>query len=232
MRFIAAVLASLALVFGLLTAAPADAQVPTSFTLGTHNMLHGKATPHRFADVIGWQEADGGKAKLRALKGYATYAPNDVPISYRTSQWDLVAKGSIRTHRGNPRVSPHRYITWVVLKHERTGSKITVLNTHFVSGAWNSNDREKDESWRRVMWRTHDAKLRQIVEQRSARGERLFITGDFNRMSPPSYPCVRATNARGVDFIYRSTSSRAGAAEALPKWGSDHRARRVSVRVH
>ncbi|SDL14901.1 hypothetical protein SAMN05428985_11060 [Nocardioides sp. YR527] len=232
-RIVAALVAAFLAV--VLFAHPAEGYAPTSLSIGTHNLLHGKAAPHAFADVIGWQEADTRRAhtRIRAMDGYRTYSRTEVPISWRTASWRYQDAGTVRTHKGLSRVSPHRYVTWVRLEHRRTHVVIVLMNTHAVSGAWNQNTGELAESWRRSMWGVHDRAVDRLADRFAAKGYRLFLTGDMNRLRHVyTYTCLRRADAGGIDVILRSTSSRLESREVLPYWGSDHRAERVRVNVH
>lgn len=85
--------------------------------------------------VVGWQEGPKNAVDLlkRALgKKWAHVACAEVPISYRSDVFDLVAHKSIRVHDGEAHVTPSRWINSATLRSKRTGVVFTVLNTHVV----------------------------------------------------------------------------------------------------
>jgi len=137
------------------------------------------------AGVIGWQEIHKlYRPTIRTMPGFTTYWPgrrfsrdaNAVPISWRTAHFELVASGVMRTHFGRPRVTPARYIAWVVLRDLRTGQVFWRVNTHYISAAW-SDHRE-----RRPLWEKHDRKLGSIVLRLFwEHGPNGVVGGDFNR---------------------------------------------------
>ncbi|MFP2924203.1 peptidoglycan-binding protein [Pyxidicoccus sp. 3LG] len=142
-------------------------------------------------DLIGWQEI-GPSRYFDAIKGlgkeWGHYMPKDgnlripVPISWKKSEWDLQDAGFKRTHNGQAKVSPHRYITWVKLKHKETGEEVVRLNTHLVSGAWTKSKQDRPSTpWRQEMWKKHMAQLDAMVERFEKQGHKVVVGGDFNR---------------------------------------------------
>lgn len=210
------------------SAAPDDIQV----SFGTHNVLHGKGDFRPFAGVIGWQEVDSPAARdklRRSLAGYRHFFPKagpakSVPISWRADRFELIASGSLRTHGGEAKVTPSRYINWVILRQPGRNKRFTVLNTHFISGAWTKHPE------RRPRWRKHARKLRQLVRDLGDRHPRapIFAVGDFNRGRPVELPhevdYIRVAGVRGVpiDQCYATRSVGNSKAERLGKNGSDH----------
>ena len=79
-------------------------------------------------------------------------------------------------------MSPNRYITWVKLRHKKTGKTIIRMNTHLVSGAW-SKKKKPAKAWRQAQWKVHIRKLKALVERFEKRGHTVIIGGDFNRDS-------------------------------------------------
>ncbi len=169
---------------------------PMSQAQVLHDVRRAAAT----GDIIGWNEIDmvagkNGKKDDRyfdALKSlgpkWGHYMPKDGglripnPISWKKDEWDKVGDGFRRTHHGKSDVSPNRYITWVKLKNKETGETIIRMNTHLVSGAWNSKKKPAKE-WRQDMWNTHMRKMKELVSRFERTGTPVIIGGDFNRDS-------------------------------------------------
>ena len=206
-------------------------------TIGTFNTLRGAATIKPFADVIGWQEVndkpDRDKLK-RSLPGYQTYWPKSdaakaIPISWNSDRFSLVQKNSIRTHKGESKVTPARYVNWVLLKDRKTGEQFVFINTHFISGAFTGHPE------RQKRWRQHADVLRRTVRnvQSSYPGAPVFVVGDFNRKTGMDLknlvqlPDSKSAAHPGYDQVYASGSVSTGKAWVKPKWGSDHNARKA-----
>lgn len=144
-------------------------------------------------DLIGWQEI-APRRYFEAIRGlgkeWGHYMPRDgkmpvaIPISWKKSEWSLKDAGFQRTHSGQPKVSPHRYITWVKLKNKRSGEEIIRINTHLVSGAWSKKKADRPSTpWRQRMWELHMTKLTALVERFKEKGHKVVVGGDFNRDS-------------------------------------------------
>lgn len=137
-------------------------------------VLHDVKRAAAAGDIIGWNEISTVKGPngdryfdaIKSLgKDWGHYMPKHGnyripnPISWKKKEWDLVDSGFRRTHKngasaGHTNVSPARYVTWVKLKNKKTGDTIIRMNTHLISGAWNSKN-NKAKEWRKDMGRPH-----------------------------------------------------------------------------
>lgn len=153
-------------------------------------LMHDVRKAARGADLIGWNEISvpSYRKAIRALgPRWAHYMPgggNQTPISWKKSEWKLLASGRKPTHPGMPGVSPSRNITWVKLKHRQTGETVVRMNTHLVAGAWSAKP-QSHRAWRQEMWKRHIAKLKELVKHFSDRGATVVVGGDFNRNHYP-----------------------------------------------
>lgn len=154
-------------------------------------VIHDVRRASKQGSIIGWNEISPPRYfdAIRALgPEWGHYMPRDGglripnPISWKKDVWKKVDAGFQQTHGGRKKVSPNRYITWVKLKHRKTGKTIIRMNTHLVSGAWTSKQK-KDKPWRREMWQRHMTEMRQLVARFKAKGLPVIIGGDFNRDS-------------------------------------------------
>lgn len=202
-----------------------------TFTVATFNTLHGTAQIHPLADVIGWQEVDtpAGRAKVKALAGYATFIPDGalsaIPISWRKDRFELVVAGATRTHPGRAGVTPDRGYSRARLRDRQTGEVLTFVNTHFISGAWSAP--RPDTDWRRARWNEHLTELAAFVASLEGR---VVLVGDFNRAKwLPVAGLHHATTTSGIpiDQIYATVPL--GLLRRGQEYGSDHYARTTTI---
>ncbi len=238
--------AALAFVAPLFTLnGPVAAGTAPSFLIGTHNTLHGRGQFTRFASVIGWQEVDSPSARIKMRHqlgpAYRHYLPaaepaQSIPISWRNDMFMLRSASCVKTHDGRARVSPNRYISIVRLQHRGTGRQFLFVNTHFISGAF---DRKSSYTeWRRARWYEHLRKLNAVLWslRRNHPGMPIFLVGDFNRGSYPSFSAqrvypIRSGGATPIDKIYAGRPGYGGALQRLSRMGSDHSRWRAQVRI-
>lgn len=218
-----------------------------SFTVGTHNTLHGRAHFTPFAAIIGWQEVTDprDRAKLRRQLGrkYQSYIPRTddaaaIPISWKRRSFTYLTSRSVKTHGGKYRVSPSRWINIVHLRQRSTGRRVIVVNTHFVSEAFRPGASHR--AWRLRAWYAHRADLYRVVSQIRARRPHaaLLLVGDFNRnrylafRSWRMYPMKLGPGSHPKDQMYAAVPAHGGCVERLTKEGSDHWRRRARIRIH
>ena len=162
------------------------------------------------ADIIGWQEIGPERYKhaIRDLKskGFETFMPKGLqtPISWRTGKFKMLDSGVKKMHDGLAGVSPHRQVAWVKLKNKETGEVFIQMNTHLVSGAWNSKKQPTDP-WRQKMWRKHISQMKDMVQHFEKQGFPVVITGDFNRNQFP----VLGKQVRYDSGLHANTHGRA-----------------------
>jgi hypothetical protein len=59
---------------------------------------------------------------------------------------------------------------------------LAIINTHFVSGAWNAKDKS-NKQWRQTRWSEHYLLMRAKILAFLERGISVLFGGDFNRTS-------------------------------------------------
>lgn len=147
-------------------------------------VLHDVRRAAKTGEIIGWQEIGPERYRdaIRSLKGFSHFMPKglETPISWKSSEFKLLDSGVERMHGGLAKVSPHRQVAWVKLQNRETGETVIHLNTHLVSGAFNSKIQRSDP-WRKAMWARHMEKMGNLVERFERQGHPVTITGDFNR---------------------------------------------------
>ena len=138
----------------------------------------------KVGEIIGWQEIapERYRQAIRNLPGFDHFMPKGLqtPISWKSSEFKLLASGVERMHGGKAGISPNRTVAWLKLKNKQTGETVIHLNTHLVSLAWNTKISRSDP-WRKAMWNQHIAKMGKLVERFERQGHPVTITGDFNR---------------------------------------------------
>lgn len=209
---------------------------PGSWSIGTHNVLHGTAAFTPFASIIGWQEVDkpGSWTRLQRQLGaaYSSYIPLNrsaaaVPVSWRRDKFQFLSAWSVKTHEGLLGVTPDRWISVVHLRARSTGRAFYVLNTHFISEAFKTGS--SYQAWRLARWYEHLAKLRRLLSalRYSHPGAAIFLVGDFNHhgyldFSPQRvYPLLHGTSTP-IDQLYAGLPGRGDCVEKLSMMGSDH----------
>lgn len=147
-------------------------------------VVHDVRRAAKQGDIIGWQEIGPERYRdaIRDLPGFAHFMPKglETPISWRKSEFELLDSGVKRMHGGLAGVSPHRQVAWVKLKNKDTGEVMIHMNTHLVSGAWNTKKQPTDP-WRQRMWNKHIRQMGEMIEGFEKKGHPVTISGDFNR---------------------------------------------------
>lgn len=173
------------------------------------HVVHDMRTLRTMSNVIMWQEIGRARYKdaLTHTLGPAwqhAHLDSDIPISWKRDAYALVDKGIVRTHKGRALASPARYITWVVLRRTRDAQHIAIVNTHYVSGAWNAK-RKPFKTWRKYQWATHYQHHAHVIASLLARGYSVIGGGDFNRLTVnPLHPRLQwiTDNGNGLDHLY------------------------------
>ncbi len=147
-------------------------------------VIHDVKRAAKAGDIIGWQEIGPERYKdaIRDLKGFNHFMPRGLqtPISWKSDEFKLLDSGVEQMHGGRAKVSPNRTVAWVKLKNKETGETMIHMNTHLVSGAWNTKVQPTDP-WRKAMWNVHMQKMGKLITRFEKQGHPVTITGDFNR---------------------------------------------------
>ncbi|WP_189038626.1 hypothetical protein [Streptomyces daqingensis] len=220
-------------------AAPAAGTAAVKMKVATHNVWRGRAQFKALGHVIGWQEMESAAARKRLreqLPKYSHFLPKSgpakaVPISWRKDVFKPLDSGSVLTHKGEAKVTPNRYVNWVLLEHRSSQQRFFMVNTHFISGAWSKHPE------RQGRWKKHAGKLRDVVKNLHGRNTKLpiFVVGDFNRHRKVSLPgnvdYIRVKGAKGVpiDQSYATGSVTTSKVDRLKRFGSDHSAYRFTA---
>ena len=161
--------------------------------------------------LVGWQEIREGDTGEPAMidKYFGSLYRNAflrhdtafrVPISI-PKPWQVVSSLATRVHGGISGVTPPRWITEVVVRHEtHTALRFTLINTHYIAGAYNGAERPalRDE------WDLHKSIHKDRVLAHHRQGRLVIWTADTNN---PDYRKATGWNAErqvftgGIDRI-------------------------------
>lgn len=139
------------------------------------------------SSIVGWQEIKTDRYKRAVREVYSDHWDQcelqlPIPISVRTSQFRILKSGHKLTHYGKAGASPNRYVSWAYVKSTDLPFKFLVMNTHYVSGAWN-NKLKYAKAWRQRVWEVHWKVQRELVLDAHRAGFSILGTGDFNRIA-------------------------------------------------
>lgn len=147
-------------------------------------VLHDVRRAAKTGEIIGWQEIGPERYRdaIRGLPGFNHFMPKglETPISWKSDTFKLLDSGVEHMHQGRAGITPHRSVAWVKLQNRETGETVIHLNTHLISGAWNSKVQRSD-AWRQKMWNHHMDEMGKLLERFERKGHPVTITGDFNR---------------------------------------------------
>lgn len=133
------------------------------------------------ADFVGWQEIAPRRYRraVGRLPSKVRFLNTPVPVSF-PKDWVVLDTARILTHKGRRLVTPHRWIVVALLREKKTNKVFALVNTHYVSGAWN-NKRKFQKEWRKTAWNHHHRLHRKVVRRLVNNGISVIGTGDFNR---------------------------------------------------
>jgi hypothetical protein len=214
-----------------------SANIKDNPDLSPAQVVHDTKVVAKMGGIIGWQEI-GEREDHRAIdracpprSWFQEFDNLDIPISAKKRYWTVEKKGYIKTHNGKAATSPSRYVTWVVLGRKGKKSSIAIVNTHFVSGAWN-NKPKTNKKWRQEMWQVHWKKEQEVIADLLSQGISVIGTGDFNRVKvekffPRQVWCVGGTTGIDKIFYINATNgvrlSKKGAGKYTGRVFTDHR---------
>lgn len=158
---------------------------------GTNPMVQWKVkrdvkTAKSRSGIVGWQEIKSARYKDAVRTVYrddweTCQLASPIPISVRASNFKILKSGRQLTHHGRLLTSPDRYVSWAYVQCRDNPFKFIVMNTHYVSGAW--NDKPKlHKAWRQRMWEVHWRQQQTLVLDAYKAGYSIIGTGDFNRV--------------------------------------------------
>lgn len=189
------------------------------FTLGTHNLLDGKAPATPFADVIFFTEAPR-RVRNESLDLYRVYAckrQRDLAIAVGGDlAGDDFKEHYKRAHWGAKKVSPHRGTFWLT----DDKAMVALVCEHRINAAFPPYKRG-EHLFRRLAWWSHTRMTLRIVRRLIRKGYTVHAGGDLNTPRGVSgYDGV--LNERGTHYDRLGSTRPLGPGKVLSRLGSDH----------
>jgi hypothetical protein len=184
-------------------------------TLGTHNLLDGKAPATAFADVVFFTEAH----PINSLPGYQLWkCPKQRDLVVAVSEslgWDLTWHYD-KALFGAKRVSPHRGTFWLT----DDTAMVALIVEHRINAAF-PPFRRGERLFRRLAWWSHARMTLRIIRRLIRKGYTVHAGGDLNTPRGVSgYDGV--LNERGSHYDRLGSTLPMGPAKVLSRLGSDH----------
>ncbi len=165
----------------------------------------------RNAEVIGFQELKSNAEVEEILAGLGPMwtlqnTQTTVGIGLDTRYWDVLESGFSTLSPSMARVTPQRYVSWVIAQSKKRPAlkPVAFTNGHLINKAWNDREKDRDiEKIRRLYWNTGwDVWKAQVEELANERNLTTFITGDFNRLEVKRFLHRQIwLDAAGIDKI-------------------------------
>jgi hypothetical protein len=170
-------------------------------------VVHDAKVAKSRSTIIGWQEINAARYKRAINETYlsdweTTQLDTPIPISVRSSQFKILKSGYQLAHHGRALASPNRGYTWALVSGRDYPAKFIVVNSHFVSGAWNSKAKPH-KAWRKRMWEVHWRVLQTAVLDMHKAGYAVLGTGDYNRVDVKKFhPDQHWLTQGGIDKLW------------------------------
>lgn len=197
-----------------------------SLTIGTHNLLDGKAPATDFADILFFTEAEG--AALGQLTNYDIFVcpkQRDLRIAaYFDLGLDNLKPHYKRAHLGVRKVTPHRGTYWLTDDH----AEVALVVEHRINAAF-PPFRRGEGLFRKTMWAMHTRMTLRIIRRLKKKGYTVYAGGDLN--TPVGVSGYRGVlNEVGRKYDRLGSTRRLTDAKRLSPMGSDHHRLRADVR--
>lgn len=143
-------------------------------TLGTHNLLDGKAPATPFADILFFTEA-----KRVHLKGYRVFmCPRQrdlvIAVAYDLGL-DHLEEHYSQAIFGAKKVSPHRGTFWLT----DDVAKVALIVEHRINAAFPPYKRG-EKLFRKLAWWSHTRMTLRIIRRLKRQGYTIYAGGDLN----------------------------------------------------
>lgn len=188
-----------------------------TITLGTHNLLDGKAPATAFADILFFTESLGAK---RALAGYEIHTCQQqrdlmIAVDFRL-RWLNLEGHYAKAIFGAKKVSPHRGTFWLT----DDVAKVALIVEHRINAAFPPFKRG-EKLFRKLAWWSHTRMTLRIIRRLKKQGYTVHAGGDLNTPEGVSgYKGELHEVGRKYDRLGSTKPLRH--ARRLPRLGSDH----------
>ena len=189
------------------------------FTIGTHNLLDGKAPATPFASVIFFTEAIPARVRTQVSATHSVYVcrrqPDLIVAVSRDLGWELVPHYK-KAHWGVRKVTPNRGTFWLTSDKHR----VALVNEHRINAAF-APFKRGEGLFRKTMWEIHTRMTLRIIRRLIRKGYTVHAGGDLNvPRSVRGYRDALHEVGTGLDRL-ASTEGLANV-RVLSKNGSDH----------
>lgn len=197
-----------------------------TLTIGTHNLLDGRAPATDFADIIFFTEATA--RVQRDLVGthdiYACEQQRDLVIAVRAAyEWSF-EEHYAKALFGAKKVSPHRGTYWLTDDDNMNA----FLAEHRINAAFPPYKRG-EALFRKLAWWSHTRLTLKIIRRLKKKGYTIYAGGDLNTpVGVSGYKGVLNEVGRKYDRL--GSTRELTDAKRLSRLGSDHFRLRATVR--
>lgn len=195
-------------------------------TIGTHNLLDGKAPATPFAHIIFFTEAPR-RVRNEALDLYRVYVckrQRDLAIAVGGDlAGDDFAEHYKKAHWGIPKVTPNRGTYWLT----DDKAKVALVVEHRINAAF-APFKRGEGLFRKTMWEMHTRMTLRIVRRLKRQGYTVYSGGDLN--TPRGITGYRGVlNEQGGGLDRLGSTRKLVDVEVLSPLGSDHHRLRATV---
>lgn len=169
-----------------------------------------KKVAHARPDAVFWQEI-GERRDHAAIdiafpesRFYHLFPYTAVPITLSRRKWKVLDLGYVQTHPGKADTSPDRHVVWAHVRRRgiRRNQNLVLMNTHYVSGAWNDKPKP-NKAWRQQMWELHYDVMKGLIVSFHNEGTTVIAGGDFNRAKVDRFdPIQKNLGGTGIDKVF------------------------------
>lgn len=170
----------------------------------------------RNAEVVGFQEVKLLADKELVLAGLGPQwemycSQTNSPICLNKSIWNVLEEGFSTMHPAQARITPTRYVSWVIAEHrKRPGiDPVAFTNGHVINkgpeqkNGWDETPDNREERIRLAFREQGLAVWEEQVQELYLRGLTQFGTGDFNLLDVPKFHKKQKwLDNRGIDKIF------------------------------
>ncbi len=169
----------------------------------------------RNADIIGFQEVKLLEDKELIQAGLGpkwdlSCVQTNSPIALNKSIWNVLEEGFSTMHPSRARVTPTRYVSWVIAENRKRPNlpPVAFTNGHVINKGprndkWDETPDNQEERIRLAFREQGLAVWEETVRELFSRGLTQFGTGDFNMLDVPKFmPRQKWLDNKGIDKIF------------------------------
>ena len=184
--------------------------------LSNHQVRRVAKIASRNAEVVGFQEVKSLHDKELVIAGlgpqWGLYvSQTNSPIALNKSFWNVLDEGFATMHPAMAKVTPTRYVSWVIAENRKRPAlpPVAFTNGHVINKGpkqdrWDETPDNKYEQIRYTFRQQGLATWASVIEElRMEHGCTIFGTGDFNLLDAPRFHQKQQwLDNRGIDKIF------------------------------